>query len=100
MLSIYFTNEFLIWYIPSVIFGGARPPPQCVHNHPPCPPCSAAPVYDYVIHIALIATLHVSLITSFQPPLVVLYVHYIALHACMVLPHNSKNAVMKMKFDA
>ena len=40
-------NEFPIWYIPSVIFGGARRP-QCVHwggvaPLPPLPPCSAAP---------------------------------------------------------
>ena len=26
-------------------------------------------LYDYIIHVALIATSHVSLITSFQPPL-------------------------------
>ena len=34
---------------------------------------SMASLYDYVIHIAIIATLHIPLITSFQPPLVVFW---------------------------
>ena len=51
-LFFFFCHRVSDWYIPSVIFGGARPP-QCVHwgggRLPPAPPpCSAAP--EFILH--------------------------------------------------
>ena len=59
MLSIYYDNDL----VPSVIFGGARPP-QCVHWEDCPPPCSAAPAGQDRPHLSRSSTLYIAAIHS------------------------------------